>query len=212
MHLSPTEGRPRDVAAAMVDSLYPPGVPARIPVISVTGTNGKTSTVRMIGQVLQQAGLRVGMACTDGVYVGGRLVYAADASGPEVGRDGARRSDRRGCRARDGARRHRAARPRLRPRRRRGRDEYRRRPPRRRRHRRSRRADPRQGAGRRGDPRRRIGRAQRRRPGDGGAGRPAGGARARAGRPDVQPVARTTRCWRSTRRLAARATRSSTGC
>ena len=82
MHLSPTEGRPRDVAAAVVDSLYPPVPPARIPVISVTGTNGKTTTVRMIGQVLRQAGLRVGMACTDGVYVGGRLVYAADASGP----------------------------------------------------------------------------------------------------------------------------------
>jgi cyanophycin synthetase len=82
MHLSPTEGRPRDVAAAVVDSLYPPGVPSRIPVISVTGTNGKTTTVRMIGQVLQQAGMRVGVTCTDGVYVGGRLVYAADASGP----------------------------------------------------------------------------------------------------------------------------------
>jgi len=82
MHLSPTEGRPRDVAAALVDSLYPPAASARIPVISVTGTNGKTTTVRMIGQVLQQAGTRVGITCTDGVYVGGRLVYAADASGP----------------------------------------------------------------------------------------------------------------------------------
>jgi cyanophycin synthetase len=82
MHLSPTEGRPRDVAAALVDSLYPPGVPSRIPVISVTGTNGKTTTVRMIGQVLQQAGLHVGMTCTDGVYVDGRLVHVADASGP----------------------------------------------------------------------------------------------------------------------------------
>jgi cyanophycin synthetase len=82
MHLSPAEGRPRDVAAAVVDSLYPPGEPARIPVIAVTGTNGKTTTVRMISQVLRQAGLRVGMSCTDGVYVGGDLVYAADASGP----------------------------------------------------------------------------------------------------------------------------------
>jgi cyanophycin synthetase len=82
MHMSPTEGRPHDVAAALVDSLYPPGVPSRIPVISVTGTNGKTSTVRMIGQILQQAGLRVGMTCTDGVYVSGRLVHASDASGP----------------------------------------------------------------------------------------------------------------------------------
>ncbi|MGH3303849.1 MAG: cyanophycin synthetase, partial [Streptosporangiaceae bacterium] len=83
MHLSPAEGRPRDVAAAIVDSLYPPGVPARIPVVSVTGTNGKTSTTRMISQVLAQAGLRVGMSCTDGVYVGGALVYEADASGPQ---------------------------------------------------------------------------------------------------------------------------------
>ena len=82
MHLSPTEGRPRDVAAAVVDSLFPAGVPARIPIVSVTGTNGKTSAVRMISQVLRQAGLRVGMSCTDGVYVGGRLVYAADAAGP----------------------------------------------------------------------------------------------------------------------------------
>jgi cyanophycin synthetase len=82
MHLSPTEGRPRDVAAAVVDSLYPPGAPARIPVVSVTGSNGKTTVVRMIGQVLSQAGLRVGVSCTEGVYVGGRLAYQADASGP----------------------------------------------------------------------------------------------------------------------------------
>ncbi|MBO0835221.1 MAG: cyanophycin synthetase, partial [Actinobacteria bacterium] len=82
MHLAPAEGTPRDVASAIVDSLYPPGAPSRIPLVSVTGTNGKTSTVRMISQVLRQAGLRVGMSCTDGVYVGGDLVYAADASGP----------------------------------------------------------------------------------------------------------------------------------
>jgi len=82
MHLAPTEGRPRDVAAALVDGLYPPGASSRIPVISVTGTNGKTTTVRMIGQVLAQAGLRVGLTCTDGVFVGGHLVHIADASGP----------------------------------------------------------------------------------------------------------------------------------
>ena len=82
MHLSPTEGQPRDVAAAVVDSLYPPGMPSRIPIVSVTGTNGKTTTVRMISQVLRQAGLRVGMCCTDGVYVGGKLLQATDASGP----------------------------------------------------------------------------------------------------------------------------------
>jgi cyanophycin synthetase len=82
MHLSPTEGTPRDVAAAVVDSLYPAGVPARIPIVAVTGTNGKTTTVRMVGHVLRHAGLRVGTACTDGVHIGGRLVYAGDASGP----------------------------------------------------------------------------------------------------------------------------------
>jgi cyanophycin synthetase len=82
MHLSPAEGPGRDVAGAIVDRLYPPGAPSRIPVISVTGTNGKTSTVRMIGHILRQAGLRVGMSTTDGVYTGGRLIYDADASGP----------------------------------------------------------------------------------------------------------------------------------
>ncbi len=82
MHQSPAEGTPRDVAGAIIDSLYPPGAPSRIPVIAVTGTNGKTTTVRMIGHVLRQAGLRVGMSTTDGVYSGGRLAYEADASGP----------------------------------------------------------------------------------------------------------------------------------
>ncbi len=82
MHLSPAEGTPRDVAGAVIDSLYPPGAPSRIPIIAVTGTNGKTTTVRMIGHILRQAGLRVGMSTTDGVYSGGRLIYEADASGP----------------------------------------------------------------------------------------------------------------------------------
>lgn len=82
MHLSPAEGRPRDVAGAIIDRLYPPGAPARIPVVAVTGTNGKTTTVRMIGHILRQAGLRAGMATTDGVYAAGRLIHQADASGP----------------------------------------------------------------------------------------------------------------------------------
>ncbi|MGE5135873.1 MAG: cyanophycin synthetase [Gemmatimonadota bacterium] len=82
MHLAPSAGRPRDVAGAIIDRLYPPGVPARIPIVSVTGTNGKTTTVRMISHILRQAGLRVGMTTTDGIFVGGRLVQATDASGP----------------------------------------------------------------------------------------------------------------------------------
>lgn len=82
MHLSPAEGTGRAVAEAIVDRIYPPGVSSRIPVISVTGTNGKTSTVRMIAHVLRQAGLRTGMSCSDGVFIAGRCVLEADASGP----------------------------------------------------------------------------------------------------------------------------------
>lgn len=82
MHLSPAEGTSRAVAEAVVDRLYPPGAMSRIPVLSVTGTNGKTTTVRMIAHVLRQAGLRTGMSCTDGVFVGGRCVLETDAAGP----------------------------------------------------------------------------------------------------------------------------------
>jgi cyanophycin synthetase len=82
MHLAPADGRPRDVAGAIIDQLYPPGAPARVPLISVTGTNGKTTTVRMIARILRQAGLRTGMSSTDGVFIGGRCVHQADASGP----------------------------------------------------------------------------------------------------------------------------------
>lgn len=82
MHLSPSEGRPRDVARHIVDQLYPPGASARVPIVSVTGTNGKTTTVRLIAHILRRAGLRVGMTSTDGVYIGGDLVHASDASGP----------------------------------------------------------------------------------------------------------------------------------
>ncbi|WP_433179214.1 cyanophycin synthetase [Actinoallomurus sp. CA-150999] len=82
MHLAPYEGRPRDVAAEIIDRLYPPGTSGRVPIVSVTGTNGKTTTVRMIAHILAQDGRRVGMTTTEGVYVGGELVYKADASGP----------------------------------------------------------------------------------------------------------------------------------
>jgi cyanophycin synthetase len=82
MHLTPTEGQARDVAGAIVDKLFPPGAKSRIPIVSVTGTNGKTTTTRMIAHILRQAGLRTGMTCTDGVWIGDRCILEADASGP----------------------------------------------------------------------------------------------------------------------------------
>ncbi len=82
MHLHPSEGRPRDVAGDIVDHLYPPGAPSRVPIVSVTGTNGKTTTVRLIAHILRRAGLHVGMTSTDGVYIGDDLIHASDASGP----------------------------------------------------------------------------------------------------------------------------------
>ncbi len=81
MHLAPADGTPRNVAEAIVDRLYPPGARSRIPIVTVTGTNGKTTTVRMIAHILDHAGLRTGMSCTEGVWIGGQCVLEADASG-----------------------------------------------------------------------------------------------------------------------------------
>ncbi|WP_405161025.1 cyanophycin synthetase [Nocardia sp. NBC_01499] len=81
MHLSPTKGEQRDVAGAIIDHMYPTGTPSRVPIVSVTGTNGKTTTVRMIAHVLRATGLRVGMTSTDGVFVDHALVYPGDSSG-----------------------------------------------------------------------------------------------------------------------------------
>jgi cyanophycin synthetase len=82
MHLQPSEGRRRDVADYIIDRLYPPGMPSRVPIVSVTGTNGKTSTVRLIAHLLRHSGLLVGMTTTEGVYIGHDLVHDSDASGP----------------------------------------------------------------------------------------------------------------------------------
>src|SRR5439155_532034 len=67
MHTHPTEGEPQYVARPVVDSLFPPGTAARIPIMAVTGTNGKTTTVRMIAHILKLMGRRVGMTSTDGI-------------------------------------------------------------------------------------------------------------------------------------------------
>jgi cyanophycin synthetase len=82
MHLAPYEGTPRDVAADIIDQMYPPGTSARVPLVTVTGTNGKTTTVRMVAHLLGQDGRQVGVCTTEGVYLGKDLIYKADASGP----------------------------------------------------------------------------------------------------------------------------------
>ncbi len=83
MHTHPTEGEPQYVARPVIDSLFPAGVNARIPIISVTGTNGKTTTVRMIAHILKLMGRRVGMTSTDGIVIDGRLIKKGDMSGPK---------------------------------------------------------------------------------------------------------------------------------
>ncbi len=82
MHLAPYEGQARDVAAEIIGQMYPPDAASRVPLATVTGTNGKTTTVRMIAHLLGQDGSTVGMCTTEGVYVGGELIHKADASGP----------------------------------------------------------------------------------------------------------------------------------
>ncbi|MGH2681761.1 MAG: cyanophycin synthetase [Actinomycetota bacterium] len=82
MHTHPTEGEPQYVANPVIDLLFPQGTPSRIPIIAVTGSNGKTTTVRMISHIFKNMGRRVGMTSTDGIYIDERLVKRADASGP----------------------------------------------------------------------------------------------------------------------------------
>jgi cyanophycin synthetase len=86
MHLEPTVGTPRNVGAAIVDSLFGPGDDGRIPTAAVTGTNGKTTVVRLISHLASTGGATVGMTCTEGVWVGGRQIDAGDCSGPKSAR------------------------------------------------------------------------------------------------------------------------------
>ncbi|NNE04707.1 MAG: cyanophycin synthetase [Xanthomonadales bacterium] len=82
MHVAPSEGKPRDVSGKVMDMLFPPGTPSRIPIASITGTNGKTTTSRMLSHILKTAGHTVGMTSTDGVYIDGRLSVKGDMTGP----------------------------------------------------------------------------------------------------------------------------------
>ncbi|MGA9160150.1 MAG: cyanophycin synthetase [Actinomycetota bacterium] len=83
MHTHPTEGEAQFVAKDVVDLLFPSGTPSRIPIVAVTGSNGKTTTTRMISHIFKGMGRSVGMTTTDGIYIDGRLVKRADASGPK---------------------------------------------------------------------------------------------------------------------------------
>ncbi|TAD75979.1 MAG: cyanophycin synthetase [Oscillatoriales cyanobacterium] len=83
MHVQPSEGIPRNVAEPVLDMLFPPGSPARVPIISVTGTNGKTTTTRLIAHIYRQTGQVVGYTTTDGTYIGDYLVEQGDNTGPQ---------------------------------------------------------------------------------------------------------------------------------
>ncbi|NBT06252.1 MAG: hypothetical protein EBS54_05830, partial [Betaproteobacteria bacterium] len=87
MHLAPSYGKPRAVGEAIIDLMYAPGDNGRIPVAAVAGTNGKTTTVRLIAHMLHQHGLRIGMTTTDGVYVNGQMIDDGDCSGPKSARN-----------------------------------------------------------------------------------------------------------------------------
>ncbi|MEQ6433548.1 cyanophycin synthetase [Comamonas sp. w2-DMI] len=87
MHLAPSFGRPRNVGVPMVDELFAPGNDGRIPLVAVTGTNGKTTTTRVIAHLFTSHGWRTAMTNTDGVYVNGRQIDSGDCSGPKSARN-----------------------------------------------------------------------------------------------------------------------------
>ena len=82
MHLAPSEGLPRNVAAPVIDMLYPPGKPSRIPIIAVTGTNGKTTTTRLIAHIVKNNGYKVGFTTSDGIYIQNHMMEKGDTTGP----------------------------------------------------------------------------------------------------------------------------------
>ena len=82
MHLAPSEGIARNVAEHVIDMLFPPGTPSRIPIFAITGTNGKTTTTRLIAHILRNSGRTVGFTTTDGTYVGNDQITKGDNTGP----------------------------------------------------------------------------------------------------------------------------------
>jgi len=82
MHLQPSQGQSRNVARPVVNMLFPPNTPSRIPLVAITGTNGKTTTSRMVAHILKMSGERVGLTTTDGIYIDGQLYMRGDMTGP----------------------------------------------------------------------------------------------------------------------------------
>jgi cyanophycin synthetase len=86
MHTAPSEGKPRDVATPVIEMLFPPGTPSRIPIAAITGTNGKTTTARMLAHIHKLTGKHVGLTTTDGVYIDGQRSVEGDMTGPVAAR------------------------------------------------------------------------------------------------------------------------------
>ncbi|MEP6850278.1 MAG: cyanophycin synthetase, partial [Acidobacteriota bacterium] len=82
MHLSPSEGIGRNVAEYVIDMLFPQGAPSRVPIFAITGTNGKTTTTRLIAHILKNSGRTVGFTTTDGTYIGNQQIVQGDNTGP----------------------------------------------------------------------------------------------------------------------------------
>jgi len=82
MHVAPSEGTARDVAEPVIDMLFPAGTPARVPIAAITGTNGKTTTARMLAHITKMAGYTPGLTTTDGVYIDGQRTVSGDMTGP----------------------------------------------------------------------------------------------------------------------------------
>jgi len=82
MHVAPSQGLPRNVAAPVLDMLFPNNHPSRIPILAVTGTNGKTTTTRLLAHIYRQTGKVVGYTSTDGIYLGDYMVEKGDNTGP----------------------------------------------------------------------------------------------------------------------------------
>jgi cyanophycin synthetase len=83
MHLAPTEGLPRNVAEPVIDMLFPPGSEIRIPIVAITGTNGKTTTTRLMAHIAKTAGYKVGFTTTDGIYIQNIMMQKGDCTGPQ---------------------------------------------------------------------------------------------------------------------------------